>query len=180
MLFNKPWQGFRFQRLLFKQMFQSIIKKKHPYHLNYFKRIAQRAIWTITVRVSVKENVSYQTVFLPQSICLHHDLCVYTSDLERDPSVTVPVSHSHLSILSRWQRYMGWPIISPAPEHTALSKVIDYFIIYSHLKAGRLALMANGKGTQVSVHARPTGKQTVLRSMTLTKKWLTTLIFRKV
>ncbi len=25
MLFNKPWQGFRFQRLLFKQMFQSII-----------------------------------------------------------------------------------------------------------------------------------------------------------
>lgn len=109
-------------------------------------------------------------VFLPQSICLHRDLCVCTSDLEQDPSVTVPVSHSHLSILSRRRRYMGRPIISPAPEHTALSKVIDYFIIYSHLKAGRPALMANGKGTQVSVHARPAGKQTVLRSMTLTKK----------
>lgn len=27
MHFNKPWQGFRFQRLLFKQMFQSIVKK---------------------------------------------------------------------------------------------------------------------------------------------------------
>lgn len=65
---------------------------------------------------------------------------------------------------------MGRPIISPAPERTALSKVIDYFIIYSHLKAGRPALMANGRGTQVSVHARPAGKQTFLRSMTLTQE----------
>lgn len=119
-------------------------------------------------------------VFLPLSICLHRDLCVCTADLERDPSVTVPVSHSHLSIPSRRLRYMGRPIISPEPQHTALSKVIDYFIIYSHLKAGRPALMANGKGTQVSVQARPTGKQTVLRSMSFTMKRLTTLIFTKV
>lgn len=65
---------------------------------------------------------------------------------------------------------MGRPIISPAPEHTNLSKVIDYFIIYSHLKAGCPALMANGKGTHVSMHARPAGKPTVLHSMTITKK----------